>query len=44
MIRFRQSTHEWCMSFDAFRAMDYGKVCAQLGLRPSKPSKPKGKR
>ena len=40
MTRYRQSTREWCFTFDAFRALDYGKVCQQLGLRPSKPNKP----
>lgn len=39
MTRFRRSTNEWCFTFEAFCALDYGKVCHQLGLRPSKPNK-----
>lgn len=26
-----------CMSLEVFQALDFGKVCAQLGLRPSEP-------
>lgn len=44
MTRHRRSTNEWCFTLDAFRALDYGKVCQSLGLRPSKPGKPARKR
>lgn len=45
MTRYRKSTGEWCFTLDAFRALDYGRVCQTLGLRPSKPHKPaKGRR
>lgn len=39
MTRFRRSTSEWCFTLDAFRALDWAKVCHQLGLRPSQPNK-----
>lgn len=44
MIRQRRSTGEWVMDFATFRAMDFGKLCASLGLRPSKPHKSRGRR
>lgn len=40
MTRYRQSTREWCFDFHTFSKLDFGKVCAQLGLRPSKPNRP----
>ena len=37
---YRKSSREWVFTLDAFKALDYGKVCQTLNLRPSKPYKP----
>lgn len=51
-VRQRPSSGELVMSWEAFRAADYGQLCQYLGLRPSQPDRdaqgkrrrPKGKR
>ena len=35
--RVRPGDGAHVMSLDVFKALDFGKVCAQLGLRPSQP-------
>lgn len=39
MIRFRKSSNEWCFDLASFKKLDYGRICHQLGLRPSRPHK-----
>ena len=40
MTRYRRSTREWCFTLDAFARLDFGRLCADLGLRPSRPRDP----
>jgi hypothetical protein len=42
MVRYRRSTNEWCLDYDAFKAADPGHIWATItGVRYHKPKREK---